>query len=459
MHSTISKTSLLVIIFTILAVSSCRKNDVTAEPENVLSKARSDESRGHLQQTKTFSSDVVIRWLNMELNMFRLPLPAGTSAPSADRALAYAGIALYESVVPGMPAYRSLVGQLNQFPAMPVTEPGKAYHWAASANAALASINRSLFPGTAAANKVMMDQLESELQSAYALETDAQTLKRSIDFGRAVAAAVFIWAQGDGTSAMPSPATYVILTGPGFWEKTPPNFAGPVNPFHALRRQMVIGSRANATPPPPPAYSTDPASPFYAMAKEVYDISQTLTTEQRNIAMYHAEGSGYGGGSSMAAQLSQLFEQTNATLDKAALAYAKSGIGTYEGLTFTFIEKYRINLLRPITYIHKVMGHNTWATLFPTPGYPDYPAGHPTNGGVLAVMLADEFGPDLSFTFNYYDYLGRPARHYNSFEDLAQEMAIARVYSGIHFKPAVYEGVALGKKVAQNILNNVHFHQ
>ena len=407
-------------------------------------------------QTKTFSADVATRWLNMELNMFRLPLAAGTTAPSADRALAYTGITLYESVVAGMPAYQSLGGQLNQFSVMPVTQPRKIYHWAASANAALASINRSLFPGTSQANKDLMNTLETELQNQYAQETDAETLQRSIDFGRAVATVVFSWASTDGTATMPATSTYTPPSGPGLWVPTTPG-AFAVNPFHQMRRQMVTGSRDGALAPAPTPYSADPTSAFYAMGQEVYNIFLTRTTEQTNIAMYHAEGSGYGGGSSMVAQLSQLLSQTNSKLDKAALVYAKAGIGTYEGLTYTFIQKYTHNVLRPITYIRNVMGKADFNTLFGTPMYPEYPAGHPTNGGILAVMLADEFGTNQAFTFNYYDYLSRPARSYKNFEELAQEMAIARVYSGIHFRPGVDAGIMVGKKVAQNILSKVRF--
>lgn len=444
---------LSLMVFALILFSSCRKNSELL-PE--VQAAHEGKGSGHLQQTKTFSADVAIRWLNMELNMFRLPLATGTSAPAADRALAYAGITLYESVVPGMPAYQSLSGQLNQFPDMPDTEPGKAYHWAASANAALASINRSLFPGTAQANKDLINQLENELQNQYAQQVDAATLQRSIDFGRSVAAAVFSWAQTDGTSTMPATSTYSPPSGPGLWTPTTVG-AFAVNPFHQMRRQMVIGSRENAAAPAPVAYSTDPSSSFYEMGQEVYNIFLNRTQEQANIAMYHAEGSGYGGGSSMVAQLSQLLAQTNSMLDKAALVYAKAGIGTYEGLTFTFIQKYTHNVLRPITYIRNVMGHANFNTMFGTPMYPEYPAGHPTNGGILAVMLADEFGSDLSFDFNYYDYLNRPARHYNNFEELAHEMAIARVYSGIHFRPGVETGVQVGKKVAQNILAKVQF--
>ena len=222
----------------------------------------------------------------------------------------------------------------------------------------------------------------------------------------------------------------------------------------------MTGSRDGAAAPALPfPFSTDPASQYYAMAKEVYDISQSLDDQKRNIALYHREGLGYGGGSSIAGQLAAVFTTANAKLDKAASAFAKVGIGSYEGLTLTFIQKYSSGFLimRPITYIKNYMGYTSWTTLYTTPPYPEYPAGHPTNGGILAVMLASEFGANFSFDVNYYAYLNQPSRHYNSFEELAQEMAIARVYAGIHYKPAVNAGIALGKKVAQNILNNIHF--
>jgi hypothetical protein len=76
------------------------------------------------------------------------------------RLFAYSGVALYESVVPGMPAYQTLYGQLPICLQMPATENGKAYHWAASANAALAYISKQSFPTTSAANKSSMDSLE-----------------------------------------------------------------------------------------------------------------------------------------------------------------------------------------------------------------------------------------------------------------------------------------------------------
>ena len=66
--------------------------------------------QGHLKQTKTFSSDVAIKWMNMQLRIM-----SSTALPNVAfaRPYAYSGIALYEAVEPGMPAYQSLEGQLN----------------------------------------------------------------------------------------------------------------------------------------------------------------------------------------------------------------------------------------------------------------------------------------------------------------------------------------------------------
>src|SRR6187397_1181912 len=143
-------------------ITSCQKDATTFSNKTQEFQSKSNnKDNGHLKQTKTFSSEVVIKWLNLDQDLLRLPLPAGTSVQGGERILAYSGIALYETVVNGMPAYQSLSGQLTDFPRMPSTEPGKAYHWAAAANAALADITRYLFSATSAANKQKITDLEN----------------------------------------------------------------------------------------------------------------------------------------------------------------------------------------------------------------------------------------------------------------------------------------------------------
>jgi len=451
---------LLVLSLSFFTIISCQKDVTQKQQEEEISvAANSNKEHGHLKQTKEFSSNVAVRWLNQELEMLRVPMPTGVAAPEANRAIAYCGIALYEAVEPGMPAYQTLSGQLNALPAIPSTQPGFAYHWAATANAALAYMNRHLFPLASPANKTAMDNLEIEFQNIYANETDAATLQRSINFGRQVAEIVFNWSQTDGTATLPSPASYVLPVGPGLWEKTPPNFAGPVNPFASQRRLLVNASTDGTDLAAPPPYSTSPSSDFYAMVKDVYDRSLVLTHEDSSMALYHRDAPGYPGGGSLVAMLAQAFQQSSCKLDVAALAYAKLGLGTYDALMIAFVKKYQVNLVRPITYIRNVMGHSTWNALFATPGHPEFPAAHAVNGGVVSAMLTDALGENFNLTLDHYSYLtpSLPARHYSSFDKLGREMGNSRVFGGIHYQASVDKGYWLGKKVCQNILSNVKF--
>jgi hypothetical protein len=425
---------------------SCQKD---IKNENLQSSA----TMGHLKQTKTFSSDVIVKWLNMQLDLLRVPLAPGTGSQGADRCQAYCGIAAYESVMPGMPAYQSLTNQLTSFPAMPSTEPGKAYHWAASANASLAEMNRKLFPTTSDVNKANIDKLENTLQAIYAEQVDAATLQRSIAFGREVAKRVSEWAATDGSANVNPP--YVPLVGPGLWVPTAPT--PPVNPYASQRRLLVPGDADGTALEPPPAYSTDPSSPFFAMVKDVYDKSLVLTPDQIAMAIYHRDAPGYPGGGHFVAVLSQVLSKAQPALDVAALAYVKVGLGQHDASTICFVNKYSYNLVRPVTYIQNEMGHPEWQTLIPTPNHPEFPSAHAVNSAAVVEMLTDVFGDNFQFTLHTYDYLGRPARSYNSFYEMGKEMADSRVFGGIHYQASCDKGIVQGRRVAQNILSTVKF--
>lgn len=445
---------LMLLSIPIFGLYSCQKDikELPTQQENAL-RINNNSLQGHLKQTKTFSSEVVIKWLNMQLDMLRVPLAAGTGSQASDRVLAYNGIALYESVVPGMPAYQSLTGQLTAFPAMPVTEHGKAYHWAASANAALAYMNRKLFPTTSAANKTAMDALENTLQIQFAAEVDATTLQRSINFGREVATRVFDWAATDGSANANPP--YVAPVGPGLW--IPTATTPPVNPYYFQRRLLVPGVTNGTAITPPPAYSTDPASPFFAMVKDVYDKSVALTPAQTAMAIYHRDAPGYPGGGHFVAVLSQVLSKAEPALDKASLAFVKLGIAYNDAVIICFTKKYTVNTVRPITYIRTVMGLTTWSPLIPTPNHPEFPSAHAVNGAAVAWILTNVFGENFSFTLHTYDYQGFPARNYSSFYEMGKEMADSRVFGGIHYQLSCDRGRGLGEKVAQNVLSKVKF--
>ncbi len=421
-------------------------------------KGSNDDVNGHLKQTNTFSSDVVVLWLNMQLEMLKVPLPAGTGSQATERCQAYCGIATYESVVPGMPAYQTLYGQLTDFPAMPATEPGKAYHWAAAANAALADMNRKLFPATSAANKTKMDSLENALQTIYLSEADAVTLQRSVAFGKEVSARVFAWAATDGSANVnppyiappPTPAT------PWYWVPTSPAPAAAVSPYAAQRRLLVPGVATGTALTPPPTYSTVAGSDFWKMAKDVYDKRNAATPDQQAAAIYHRDVPGYSPGGNFVAILSQTLSKAKPMLDIAALAYAKIGIAQSDATNICFTDKYIFNLVRPVTYINQYIDP-AWTTFIAVPNHPEFPSGHATINSAATTMLANVFGDNFQLTLHTYDYLGYPPRSYNSWEEMSIEMSNSRVFGGLHYQATQEKSRVQGKKVAQNILDKLKF--
>jgi hypothetical protein len=444
---------LLLLTFSTVIIFSCQKNiDKEPKPQQLLQLNEAAKDNGHLKQTKTFASDAVVSWLNLQLQMVKAPLPAGTAGQATDRCQAYCGIALYEAVVPGMPAYQTLSGQLTDFPAMPSTEPGKAYHWAASANAALAEMNRRLFPATAEANKTAMTSLENSWQAMYAAETDAATLQRSIAFGKEVATRVFNWAATDGSANVNPP--YIPPVGLGLWVPTAP--APAINPYAFQRRLLVPGSANGTAIAPPPAFSTIPGSPFYNMVRQVYDASLTLTANQKALCDYYKDVPGYTPGGTYVALMAQALDITKPTLDMAALTYVKVGLAQCDAGIILFTDKYKFNLIRPVTYIHAYIDPN-WTSYVPTPNHPEFPSGHSTTGGAVITMMSQIFGENFHITLHTYDYLNYPPRTYNSFTQLLNEISDSRLLGGLHYRATLDKSMDQGRKIAQNILATIKF--
>jgi len=418
------------------------------------------DANSDLPKTKTFSSDVVVKWLDMQLNLLRVPLAAGATAPAADRAQGYCGVVAYEAVVPGMPAYQSLHSQLIDMPAMPAIESGKAYHWAASENAALAEINRKLFPGASADNKAAIDALESTLLAQYSAEADPATITRSVAFGKEVATRIFAWAS---TDISPNNCSYVDptpeewLANPALWIRTSP-LAAAINPCARYSRLFVNGADEGTALVPPPPFSNDENSPFYQMVLDVYNKVNNATPDQKASAIYYRDAPGYPGGGAFVSIFSQLLTKAQPKLDVAALGYAKVGIAQHDATIVCFTNKYNFLLIRPVTYIQQYFDPS-WTTPIPTPNHPEFPSGHATINSAVTTMYSDIFGENFAITLHTYDYL-TPAlapRSFTSFEQMSIEMADSRVFGGLHYQETCDKSRVQGKKVATNVLAKIKF--
>jgi len=452
--SSINRIAIIAIIF--FVYSSCKKeidkrSFLQEEPATA-----ANQNHGHLIQTNKFPATVAQKWQDLQNRFLRTPTNANPFGRHGHRWFAYCGIALYESVVPGMPSYQSLDDQLTDMPDMPEPEPGKAYHWPTSANAALSYLNKHFFTvaNTTAANVASMDSLENALNAEYQSQVNAETFQRSKDFGRTVAERIYTWSTTDGSLNTNPP--YVMAALP-LWQPTAPNPSTVADPYWGNNRLLVQGSTTGTDSPLPPPYSTDPNSAYYAMVKEVYDISQALSPAQTATALYFRDQPGYQAGTAYVSMFGQIMNVENPQLDFYALAHVKTGIALYESMIGCWKIKYQALVDRPIRYIRNVLGHTTWSPVFATPGHPDFPSGHSQNGGAFAAVMTTILGDNYSFTLHTYDNLGMAPRTYNSFDEMAVDVGRSRVYAGIHYTYSCVEGKKQGEKIAWNVLNILKF--
>jgi hypothetical protein len=390
--------------------------------------------------------------MTMQLRLMRNA--TGIANHAFSRHFAYAGVAAFESLRPGLhgqPLQWS--DKWNGLTGLPVVNHSKKYYYPANVNAAMAGLNKAMFPNASAADKIAIDSLEAALKQEFLNDQPESLITTSSNFGKAVATAIFNWAETDGYKNANNP--YTIPTGAGRWKPTAPAFGNPATPYWGNNRSIINGSINNSQPGGVFEYSTDPASPFYNMVKEVYDASLILTDAQKAMAMFWRDIPGVSSPGHWLSILQQVIRQTETNLEKAALAYALTGTGINDALIACFEAKYEHNLVRPITYVREVMGYTTWNPFLGTPAHPEYSSAHSSLSMAAARIIEKLFGNIGSFTDHTYDYLGFAPRTYSSMTAIGVEAGRSRFYAGIHYNPSIDAGILQGNKVAENILNTI----
>lgn len=422
-------------------------------PASLLYSCKKDDLADH----KTDSPDVAVAWMNLYLRLTKGT--AGFNSVVSFRAYAYAGLALYESVAPGIKNGQSVTSQLQAGIQLPTADPAKKYYWPSSANGAMSLITKKLFANTTPALSSAIDSLENDLRTIMINSASPEELERSANFGKQVAANIFEWSKTDGGHEAYNNTTsdaYTAPTGPGLWVPTAPGFGKPLHPYWGNNRSFIPGLAATTQPIAPPVYSTDQGSVFYKAVNEVYTVSTALSSTDSLVAKFWADLPGQYNVPAHATNIvTQLVVLKKLSLQEAATLYCKHGIAGNEALISAFKTKYHYNLMRPVSYIRTVLGHSNWNPVIPTPPHPEYASNHAVISAALATVLEAVFGKNFSFTdHTYTNQYGN--RSFNSFASYANEAALSRLIGGIHYRFTAEEGIKQGKKVGE-LVNQLKF--
>lgn len=125
-----------------------------------------------------------------------------------------------------------------------------------------------------------------------------------------------------------------------------------------------------------------------------------------------------------------IFEQKwDSNPPRAERVYALMSVARFDALVACYDTKYTYWAIRPSQL------DPTITPLFPPPRHPSYPSAHGCNSGSAAAVLAYLFPRDGQ-----------------TIEAKADEAAMSRMWAGIHFRSDDDAGLALGRKVAQRVI-------
>ncbi len=405
---------------------------------------------GAAAQANTRPAEEVLRtWYQLVLELVR-HTPT-YSPPVASRSFAYLGVTAFEAAAAGSSEMQSLAGQLNGLTPAPQREAGKTYDEAVVLQSAMAFAVQNFFENTGPTGQLAVASLEAKLRSWATAGLPADVAVRSEEYGRAVAEHVLAWSRNDGGAVivnMGFPLEYELTMGPANW--VPTNVIAqqqkPLLPNWGKNRTFAMPNGESCGLPAPPEYSEEKASQFYKEALEVFEVKQNLSPEQRAIARFWSDDpmlSPTPPGHWISIAL-QIFERDKVALDKSVDVLARLGIAEADGFIGCWNSKFQYDLLRPLTYIRRVMDPK-WESLINTPPFPEYPSGHSTQSGAAAVVLTSMFGENFAFEDATHARDGIKPRAYPSFWAAAEEAGISRLYGGIHYRAAIERGLEQGR--------------
>lgn len=399
-------------------------------------------------QARDDRSEVLGTWYRMILELVR-HTPTQTP-PVASRAFAYTALIAYEATATGSDRLQSLSGQIAFLPPPPAREDGASYDEDVILNAAMARAVDVYFSNTGPTGQRAKAALTKQLDALTAEGVDAETLARSAAYGQALAEAVIAASQDDGGAVVENmgfPMTYTLGGEPQDW--VPTNLIqlqqAPLLPNWGQNRPFTLPDAEACPLPPPPAYSEDPASEFYKQAMEVYETGKTLTDDQKKIARFWSDDPmlsptppGH-----WVSIIFQIAARDQLPIEEQVNALVRLGMAVSDGFIVNWRDKYKYDLLRPITYIRRVIDPK-WEPLLNTPPFPEYPSGHSTQSGAVAQVLSQVFGSPFAFTDATHEADGLPPRDFPDFWTAANEAGISRLYGGIHFRAAIDLGLDQG---------------
>ena len=360
-------------------------------------------------------------------------VPASTSGtPEEQRPnnavdLATVHVTIYDAVM-------AIVGTHQPYAVSPKSPTAGASQDAAVAAAAY-RVLLGLFPNRSA-------QYQSAYDTFLATLPDGSAKTLGLAVGAEVAAGILALRANDGRSVVL--AAYVPGTAAGQFRGSNP--VGRPNPFI---KPFALTTIAQFRAPGPPALAS---ATYAADLNETKSLgsatSTTRTAEQAEVARFNTEAPPLYWPRNL-----RNFAMTSRSVAEHARLMAMLWVAQADAGDACFESKYFYQFWRPSSAIpfadsdgnDATIVDTAWVPVVPTPNHPEYPAAHSCLAGAMATILSGYYGtPNISFDFN--STVTGSTRHFTTVAGLVDELQIARIAGGMHFRTSTVDGATLGKK-------------
>jgi hypothetical protein len=241
-----------------------------------------------------------------------------------------------------------------------------------------------------------------------------------------------------------------------------------IEPHWNSIRPFVLDSCSQYKAAQLPLFSLEKDSKFYKELAEVYQVTTNLTEEQREIANFwdcnpfNIEHTGHfmfgkkkiSPGGHWMSIASVACRKAKADFMQSAETYAMVSLALADGFISCWDEKYRSKLIRPESVINQHLD-DKWEPMLTTPPFPEYPSGHSVISSAAAIALTDLYGDNFTFVDSTEMDYGLPPREFQSFIQASEEAAVSRLYGGIHYRSAIDDGVVMGRKVGNHLVQRI----
>jgi hypothetical protein len=362
----------------------------------------------------------------------RIPAP-----PITVRAMAIVQVSVFEAV-------NAITGRYPPQRAKLPPAPG------ASVEAAVASATRTALLKLMPAFQQI---IEADYQTLLKAVPDGPAKTAGVALGEQAANSIVTMCADDGAMA---PDVYRPHAAPGVYVPT----VIPAASHWGKRRPWVMPRGDHFRPGPPPALTSAAWARDYNEIKAVGGRNSTQRTPEQTAIAKFWEATAPAVYWPVARSVAAMPGRD--VTDNARL-FALAAMAMDDALIAVFEAKYAYNLWRPVTAIRNgdLDGNDAterdagWTPFISTPMHPEYPCAHCIVSSSLGTVLAAEIGsgptPRLSSASPTAD---GAVRAWTTVDDFVKEVAVARIYDGVHYRYSTEVGSAMGRKIGELVVRS-----